>query len=49
MRECLTEVKLFLICRQCDEARKIGIANVISKGGNAGPELLEAVRSLLDA
>lgn len=30
-----------------DEARKIGIANVISKADAGGPELLEAVRSVL--
>jgi DNA-binding NarL/FixJ family response regulator len=32
-----------------DEARKAGIANVLSKGGAAGSEVLGAVRSLLAA
>jgi DNA-binding NarL/FixJ family response regulator len=32
-----------------DEARKLGIANVISKTDAAGPQLVEAVRSLLDS
>ncbi len=32
-----------------DEARKIGIANVISKAGDVGPELRDAVRSVLDS
>lgn len=29
-----------------DEARKVGIANVFSKGGSTGSDLLSAVRSL---
>jgi DNA-binding NarL/FixJ family response regulator len=32
-----------------DEARKVGIANVVSKAGAAGPDLLHAVRSLVAA
>jgi DNA-binding NarL/FixJ family response regulator len=30
-----------------DEARKVGIANVVCKSGAAGPDLLQAMRSLL--
>lgn len=32
-----------------DEARKVGIANVVSKSDAAGPNLLRALRSLLAA
>ena len=32
-----------------DEARKVGIANVVSKADAAGPNLLRALRSLLAA
>ncbi len=38
---------LHLHAQLVDEARKAGIANVLSKAGAAGPKLLHAVRSLL--